>query len=94
MKLGDNERRLDGNWVLRNGRMVADAVCSRIDELIATHLEEVATDASGWEKLYRDPDDGRYWERTYPHGEMHGGGPPALVLLSIDEAIAKYRVTI
>jgi hypothetical protein len=43
-----------------------------------------------WETLFEDPDDGRLWERTYPQGEMHGGGPPALRVISVDEARAKY----
>jgi len=40
--------------------------------------------------LYRDPDDGRYWERTYPQSELHGGGPPELRVLATEDARQKY----
>jgi hypothetical protein len=29
-------------------------------------------------------------EHTYPHGEMHGGGPPALDCLAPEEVSARY----
>ena len=43
--------------------------------------------------LYRDPGDGRYWELAYPNGEMHGGGPPSLIMLTEQEAKTKYGLT-
>ncbi len=59
--------------------------------LIRTHLRELGKDSSGWEALYRDPDDGRLWELTYPKSELHGGGPPQLRSLAPDEARKNYR---
>jgi hypothetical protein len=47
---------------------------------------------SAWETLYRDPNDGRYWERTYPHSDWHGGGPPCLTKITFDAAKEKYKV--
>ena len=44
----------------------------------------------GWETLYRDPDDGRYWERTFPQSGSDGGGPPQLRFLTDYEAKDKY----
>ena len=44
----------------------------------------------GWEVLYPEPRDGRFWELIYPHSQMQGGGPPRLHLLSSKEARAKY----
>jgi hypothetical protein len=44
---------------------------------------------NGWNALYRDPNDCRYWELTYPEGELHGGGPPQLRCLTADEARQK-----
>jgi hypothetical protein len=41
-----------------------------------------------------DPDDGRYWERTYPQSEKHGGGPPQLKCLTFQEASKKYGVSV
>src|ERR1700723_3459159 len=51
---------------------------------------KIAESTSGWEALYRDPSDGRYWERTYPQSETHGGGPPQLSTITLDEAERKY----
>lgn len=31
-----------------------------------------------WEIEYEDPVSGERWLLDYPHGEMHGGGPPRL----------------
>jgi hypothetical protein len=59
-------------------------------------LENIADSAisGAWETLYRDPSDGRYWERTYPSGELHGGGPPALRCMTADEARRKYGAVV
>ena len=45
-----------------------------------------------WETLFRDPDDGRYWERVYPQGDLHGGGPPQLQVIDEAEAKRKYGI--
>ena len=90
MKLQPDEVQLTGAWLARNGRTVADETCERISELIRSHLVQLGSDTGGWEVLYRDPDDGRLWELTYPHGELHGGGPPQLRCLTPNEAKTKY----
>lgn len=41
--------------------------------------------------LYEDPVDGRLWEHSYPKGDMHGGGPPALTVITLESARAKYK---
>ena len=48
-------------------------------------MERLNASGGGWETLYRDPDDGRFWKLTFPKSYMHGGGPPALILVSIGE---------
>ena len=90
MKLRRKETDLTCRWVVVDGKIAVDATCKRIKWLISEYLEKVATDWSGWEVLYRDPQDGRYWELTYPYGEMHGGGPPRLTCLSTEQAQRKY----
>lgn len=85
-----NETRLTGKWLLSEGRMVEDETCKRITKLVNEYLVKLGDDPSGWETLYRDPNDGRFWELTYPQSEMHGGGPPELRYLSQDEAAQKY----
>ena len=82
-ELQPHETILTGNWLFEGTSVIGDDVCRRIEWLVDSHLEKLATDSSGWEALYRDPRDGRFWERTYPQGEMHGGGPPQLSVVSV-----------
>jgi Immunity protein 27 len=55
---------------------------TRIQQLIRDELVKIARDLSGWRVLYRDPKDARLWELSYPHSEMHGGGPAKLTWIS------------
>jgi hypothetical protein len=48
--------------------------------------------SGAWETPFQDPNDGRFWERTYPHSEMHGGGPPRLTLMSTEKVRKKYGI--
>jgi len=68
----------------------ADANCRRIEELTRRHLHEGARDESGWDILYVDPADDRFWELTYPDSGVQGGGPPRLACLIRDKAADKY----
>ena len=77
-----------------NGRMTEDETSHRISSLIKTELQHIATAKDGWDKLYRDPRDGRLWELTYPRSAMQGGGPQALLLTSPESAQKKYAVSI
>lgn len=88
--LAPNETEVIGQWILVDGEVDGDEACLRVQYLVNTRLEKLAKDWSGWETLFRDPQDGRYWERAYPNGSLHGGGPPALIYLSEAQAKAKY----
>jgi Immunity protein 27 len=90
MKIQLTETQITGKWLSRDGRAFGDETCERINELVRSHLKKLGHDTSGWEVLYRDPDDGRLWELTYPQSELHGGGPPQLRCLTLDEARKKY----
>jgi len=90
MKIAPSEVLLTGQWTTDQGRVLADDTSHRIDELTRAHLKELGRDSSGWDTLYRDPDDGRYWELTYPQSHLQGGGPPQLRRLTLDEAKSKY----
>ncbi|MSQ91402.1 MAG: hypothetical protein EXR87_00495 [Gammaproteobacteria bacterium] len=94
MKLTPLDTDLIGAWLMKKGAVTADRACRRIDWLIANHLVQLGVDASGWDELYRDPDDGRLWELTWPQSEMHGGGPPRLTCVAVDAARAKYGAII
>ena len=91
MRIRPDETQLVGRWENIDGRLRADAVAIRINELIRTYLTRVAVSEDGWGKLYRDPTDLRFWELTYPQSEMHGGGPPILRFLPAEDAQSKYK---
>ena len=91
-KLQPAEKDLVGDWAPGDKGVQADETAKRIEWLTSSVLEKVADSPQwgAWETLFRDPDDGRLWERTYPKGEMHGGGPPRLTNISQEQAGAKY----
>jgi len=91
-KLSSNETRLVGSWVEKDGSVVQDSVCERIQWLTDSYLEQLAVDGDNWSALYRNPDDGSYWELTYPQSHMHGGGPPTLQRVSRDDAHKRYGI--
>jgi hypothetical protein len=73
--LQPDETELLGAWGVVGGRVAADATAHRIEAIIAGPLEKVAVADAGWSSLDRDPADGRLWEPTFPHGNMHASGP-------------------
>ena len=94
MKLHPDESELRGAWRGVGERVEADAVTRRIEGLVQRYLVRVTSDVSGWDVLYRDPEDGRLWELTYPHSDAEGGGPPHLVRLDYSAARLKYGDTV
>ena len=90
MKIKNDETKIVGKWIFSDGKMFADEQCERIQWLTTNYLKKIGTDKTGWEVLFQDPDDNRFWERIYPDGEMHGGGPASLILLTESEARDKY----
>jgi hypothetical protein len=85
-----SETEITGRWLTDGGRTIADGPCRRIDALRQQYLEQIEVDGSGWETLFRDPADGRFWELIYPRSEKHGGGPPTLRVITLDVAKDKY----
>jgi hypothetical protein len=90
-KLEPHETSLIGEWIESNGKVVGDENCERIKDLLQNQLVKLADADGGWSMLMRDPNDDRLWELTYPHGEWHGGGPPALFHISKERAKEKYN---
>lgn len=90
MSIRRDETEIRGTWFLRGQKLVPDDTCRRIERLIETHLEAIGKDPSGWDTLYRDPTDGRFWELIYPQSDLHGGGPPMLRQVGAEEVRVKY----
>ena len=85
-----DESEIRGRWLENSGRVVKDANTERIEILIRDYLREVKRDASGWNVLYVDPKDSRYWELSYPDSGLSAGGPPLLKHLDREEVREKY----
>jgi Immunity protein 27 len=92
MRLRTEENDLTGAWLVEGGQVIADEVCQRIEILVEGRLQLIDSADGGWSRLYLDPEDGRYWELTYPQSAMHGGGPTRLAHISADAAKIKYGV--
>jgi hypothetical protein len=89
--LQPEEDRVVGTWLDLGGRIEGDFACDRIKWLISERLEQLGADATGWDTLWRDSRDGRFWELTYPQSGLYGGGPPKLALISREAAQIKYE---
>ena len=89
-ELAPEERRLAGGWVERDGGRTLDQVDRRIFWLVTRRLVARGQALQGWEQLYQDPRDGRYWELSFPEGSLHGGGPRLLVCIDEERAREKY----
>ncbi|HVW96249.1 MAG TPA: Imm27 family immunity protein [Mucilaginibacter sp.] len=77
---------IKGKWLFNGKEMSGDRNCKRIDWLINNRLVKVKSKDNGWTAVYIDPTDFRYWELTYPQGELQGGGPPMLQNIGIVES--------
>ena len=87
-----HETALTGKWIETHDGIRGDVTCDRIARLTDGVLDVVQDHpkSGGWVRLFRDVGDGRYWERSYPQSEMHGGGPPALRWIGDEELAREY----
>lgn len=92
MNLKKEEIELVGEWVFQNGEIIENSVAKRINLLKDNYLIKVTTDKSGWNTLYQDPEDKRYWELTYRDSELQGGGAPLLTNITKEDAILKFNL--
>lgn len=86
--LQTNEMKLVGKWIIEGNHVQSDETTQRIDWLVGKVLKRIGISRNNgaWDLLYQDPADGRYWVKTYPHSEAHGGGAPTLICISEEEA--------
>jgi hypothetical protein len=87
--LRPEETEIVGNWTIADARVTKDEQTQRIETLVR-QLKPIADSSDGWEKLFQDPADGRFWELTFPTSGTHGGGPPKLAVVTWDTARRKY----
>lgn len=92
-QIKSNETIIDSDWTkLSNHLTREDAfeIQKRIYWLQTNYLKKLLSISNGWEILYIDPHDNRFWELTYPKSDMQGGGPPLLKNININMALSKY----
>lgn len=85
-KLRADETELVGMWLDLGIKVTGDAICDRIEWLIAGHLEKLGENGEELAELYRDPGDERLWERLLPFP----GGPPTLRTIALEAAAVRY----
>lgn len=83
--ISTEEKIITGKWLLHNNKMIGDDNTKRIEWLIKNSLIHIKDISNGWESVYKDPNDMRIWKLTYPQSHLHGGGPPQLINISLEE---------
>lgn len=87
----EKEVLIAGTWIQNiDGSVEADEGCERIRYLTESGFQLISVNENGWSALYKNPNDGSFWELTYPQSELHGGGPPSLAKVSDNYADANY----
>ena len=92
MKLQKDEIELLGKWIFHDGKIIENDVIKRINFLMDNDLIKIAVSDNGWETLYQDTNDKRYWELVYNSSEEQGGGAPSLINITEKKAKKKYEI--
>jgi len=87
-ELKAEETELIGMWLDLGLKVTGDAVADRVEWLTATRLEKLAEHPDGLAELYRDPRDGRLWEKVLPFA----AGPPSLRCITPADATARFGI--
>lgn len=90
-KISENETLIECEWRVVEDQVKPGIACARIEWLISDILKLVKVDKRGWEKLFQDPDDGRYWLLFFPQSELIGGGPASLMEITFLEAELRFK---
>ncbi|MEP6621550.1 MAG: Imm27 family immunity protein [bacterium] len=88
-----DEQQLTGHWKDGKAGAAADDVDERILWLVTKRLLPKGLTADGWDSLFLDPRDSRFWELTFPQSSLFGGGPRQLSVLSPEAAAEKYGMS-
>ena len=87
-----HETKIVGQWIEQDEHVVGDENCQRIEHLTRQVLKGIEISDDGWDLLYQDRADGRYWELIHPAMHLRHGGPPSLIALDPEYARKKYRL--
>jgi len=87
--LKEEEKELVGMWLDLGVKVTGDAVSDRVEWLTAVRLEKLAENRELLAELYRDPRDGRLWEKIIPFA----GGPPTLRTLAPSSATERFGLS-
>lgn len=87
--LKTEETELVGMWLDLGMKVTGDAVYDRVEWLTATRLEKLAENRAELAELYRDPQDGRLWEKILPFVD----GPPTLRCITKADAALRFGIT-
>ena len=82
-------RELNDIWEFQDGRIRAVGDAKSINDLLKNKLVEVRKE--NWAILYRHKETGEFWDLTYPQGEIHGGGPRRLRVVSDPDDWTPYQ---
>jgi hypothetical protein len=85
-ELKPDETELVGMWLDLGLKVTGDAIADRVEWLTATRLQKLAEKQGEDAELYRDPKDGRLWEKVLPFV----GGPPTLRVITKADAAARF----
>jgi len=89
--ISEKETLIECKWNVVEDQVKPNKACARIEWLISDILKLVKVDPAGWEKLYQDPKDNRFWLLFYPQAELHGGGPACLMEITLNEVELRFN---
>ena len=88
--IAPEETEIIGNWVYSDDKIEDDFNSKRIDYLTNNVLTDILVHDNGWNRLFVDERDNRYWELHFRNSELQGGGPKSLVVLDKAEVLRRY----
>ena len=69
---------LIGKWIERDGQVIEDEICKKINWPINNQLQLISIDESKYTAIYKNIKDQTFWQLSHPQSNLHRGGPPKL----------------
>lgn len=61
-------------------------------EFARKNLVRVRVDDVNWIVLHQNPATREHWRESFPHSEMHGGGPPVFEKITAEDAKREFKI--